>query len=95
MVPSTRRAILIGIIITIMFQMCGAVAICTYAAPIMTDSGSDLHPNEVAIIMLFIAQVATFISIFLVEIVGRKVINNYSICNVIISKYYSYIFFRF
>lgn len=72
-VPTTRKGILIGLVAIAMTQFCGSFAIINYTAAIFKDAGSTLHPNVCAMVIGVIQVLATFLSISLIDRVGRKV----------------------
>lgn len=57
----------------IIHDFCGAFTLVNYTAKIFVDSGSDLPPNESAIIVGVIQLIGTYVSTILVDRTGRKV----------------------
>lgn len=62
-----------GMAIMIIHDLCGAFTLVNYTAKIFVDSGSDLPPNESAIIVGVIQLIGTYVSTILVDRTGRKV----------------------
>lgn len=56
-------------------QFCGCFAMLNYTATIFSESGSTLEPNMAAIIVATIQLLGSYISVQMVERLGRKVIS--------------------
>lgn len=72
-VPTTIKAIIIGMVGISMVQLSGSRAISNYAAIIFAAAGTDIPPNVCAVIIGIIALVASIIAISLVDTLGRRV----------------------
>lgn len=72
---SARKAIFIGAVLVWLNQFCGCFAMLNYTANIFAESGSNLSPNMSAIIVGVIQLFGAWISTFLVDRAGRKVLN--------------------
>lgn len=75
-IASTRKGILIGIILVVMTHFCGLFVILNYTSNIFKNIGSNLSPNNCAIIVGLIQFIGSFFSNFLVDRLGRKVSTN-------------------
>lgn len=71
---STRRAILLGVLLMAMTQFCGSFAIINYSATIFALAGSTLHPNVSAMVVAALQVLSTVTFASLVGRVGRKVL---------------------
>ncbi|XP_062545777.1 facilitated trehalose transporter Tret1-like [Armigeres subalbatus] len=69
-----RKGLGIGLFLMGLNQLCGALAIITYAANIFKESGSDLSPNVSSIIVALIQLIGTIVSFTLVDNLGRKIL---------------------
>lgn len=54
-------------------DFCGAFTMIQYTGKIFADSGSELPPNESAVIVGVIQLIGTYVSTLFVDRVGRKV----------------------
>lgn len=68
-----RKAFLIGILLAVLNQFCGCIAMSNYTANIFKESGSTLPPNLSAIVVGAIQFIGSFIATNLVDRAGRKV----------------------
>lgn len=68
-----RKALLIGIGLATLNQLCGYVPMSAYTANIFKESGSTLSPNASSIIVTVIQFIGSIVSTALVDRVGRKV----------------------
>lgn len=68
-----RKAMIIGITLAALNQLSGCFAMISYAASIFEAAGSTLAPNTSAIIIGVIQLLASFNSIYLIDVAGRKV----------------------
>lgn len=57
----------------IIHDFCGAFTMVNYTGKIFAESGSNLPPNESAVIVGVIQLIGTYISTLFVDRVGRKV----------------------
>jgi hypothetical protein len=64
---------MIGLFLMFLNQFSGSFAIMVYTADIFRKSGSDLTPNESAIIVAVIQLLGVYVSTICVEKCGRKV----------------------
>lgn len=81
---SSRKALIIGIVLVTVNQLCGCFAFINYTAEIFQQSGSSLSPNMSAIIIAAIQLAGSVISIFIVEKITRKLLYSLSCCGTII-----------
>lgn len=70
--PIPRKALIIGIVLVIVNQLCGCFAFINYAAEIFEKSGSSLHPSISAIIVAFIQLLGSVVSALITERMARK-----------------------
>lgn len=70
-----RKSFLIGIVLAILNQFCGCIAMSNYTANIFKESGSSLSPNTSAIVVGIIQLIGSLIATNLVDRAGRKVYN--------------------
>jgi MFS family permease len=70
--PASRRALIIGIVLVIVNQMCGCFAFINYTAEIFATSGSTLSPSTSAIVVAFIQLFGSFVSTLITERTTRK-----------------------
>lgn len=71
---SAKKAITIGVVLVWLNQFCGCFAMLNYTANIFAESGSNLPPNMSAIIVGIIQLVGAYMSTFLVDRAGRKIL---------------------
>lgn len=71
---TTRRGILLGVLLMAMTQFCGSFAIVNYSASIFEAAGSTLHPNVCGMIVAALQSLSTVVFISLIDRVGRKVL---------------------
>lgn len=71
---SARKAITIGVVLVWLNQFCGCFAMLNYTANIFAESGSNLSPNMSAIIVGIIQLFGAYMSTFLVDRAGRKIL---------------------
>lgn len=69
----SRKALLIGLVLVSLNQLCGCFAMINYTANIFAESGSNLSPNMSAIVVGIIELFGAYISTILVDRAGRKV----------------------
>lgn len=69
-----RRAILIGVVLAALNQLCGAFAMLNYTAYVFKESGSNMSENESAIVVGVISILGSYLSTVLVDRSGRKVL---------------------
>lgn len=74
---TVQKALTIGLVMVILNQFSGVVAMLTYTASIFQEAGSNIHPNISSIIVAFIQLVSTVFASFAVDRAGRKV-NNFT-----------------
>lgn len=68
-----RKAMVIGLVLATLNQLCGCFAMINYTAQIFQESGSDLSPNASAIVIGIIQLFGAYVSTILVDRAGRKV----------------------
>lgn len=68
------KAMLIGIVLASISQLCGCFAMLQYTANIFQEAGSSMSPNVSAIIVASILVFGSFFATFLVDRAGRKVL---------------------
>lgn len=68
-----RKAMLIGIILALLNQLCGCFAMLQYTAQIFADAGSSLSPNVSAIFVGVVQLIGSSVATNLVDRAGRKV----------------------
>lgn len=68
-----RKAFIIGIVLSLVNQLCGCFAILNYTANIFEESGSNLSPNTSAIVVGVIQLLGSYVATILVDRAGRKV----------------------
>ena len=71
--PQAKKGLIIGLFLMFLNQFSGSFAIMVYTADIFRKSGSDLSPNESAIIVAVIQLIGVYVSTMCVEKCGRKV----------------------
>lgn len=67
------KAMLIGIVIASISQLCGCFAMLQYTENIFQDAGSSMSPAVSAIVVAAILVLGSSFSTFLVDRAGRKV----------------------
>lgn len=78
MVNPGKKALLIGIGLSVLNQFCGCLAMLYYTATIFKDAGSTMEPNSAAIVVGSIQFFGSFITTNLIDRAGRKVMQNLS-----------------
>lgn len=73
MVNPGRRAFIIGVGLSILYEFCGAIAMLNYSAIIFKETGSSMSPNMSAIVIGTIQLVGSIVTTNLVDRAGRKV----------------------
>lgn len=68
------RPLFVCLGIMFVHDFCGAFTMVNYTGKIFADSGSQLPPNESAVIVGIIMLIGTYMSTLLVDRIGRKVI---------------------
>lgn len=68
-----QKAIIIGVVLVVMNQFTGVVAMLSYTAYIFEEAGSSLSPNMSALVIGVIQVVGNVIATILVDRSGRKV----------------------
>jgi MFS family permease len=81
---SSRKALIIGIVLVTVNQLCGCFAFINYTAEIFRQSGSSLSPNESAIIIAFIQLIGSGVSTVLIERWTRKFLFTLSCCGTVL-----------
>lgn len=74
MTPAAKKGLLIGIVLMTLNQFSGCFAFVNYSATIFEVAQSGLHPNDSTIIIGFIQLVGTYVSLYLVDKSGRKIL---------------------
>lgn len=67
------KAMTIGLVLAALNQFCGVFAMLNYTAQIFKESGSDMDPNMSSIVVGFVQLLGDFVSMYLVDRLGRKV----------------------
>lgn len=70
--PAAKKAIFIGIMLTIGNQMCGAWPLMTYTQAIFHEAGSSVSPNVCAIVASISQLTANLFAALLAERIDRK-----------------------
>lgn len=68
-----KKAMTIGLVVSVLNQLSGCVAMLSYTANIFKEAGSALSPNLSAIVVGAIQFVGTCVLVSLVDRTGRKV----------------------
>lgn len=68
-----RKAMMIGIVLASIQQLCGCFAMLQYTVSIFEQSGSAMSPNMSAIVVAAIQVLGSYFATFLVDRAGRKV----------------------
>lgn len=68
-----RKSMLISIVLVVLNQLCGCFAMLNYTSKFFADAGSALSPNVAAIIVGVIQLISSYITLILVDRLGRKV----------------------
>lgn len=71
--PPTPKALIIGLALASLNQLCGCFAMLNYTANVFEEAGSNLSSNMCAIIIGVITILGSYISTTLVDRAGRKV----------------------
>lgn len=69
-----QRAMTIGVVLVALNQFSGCVALLNYTATIFQEAGSNMSPNDSAIVVGAIQVFGTIIAANLVDRAGRKVV---------------------
>ncbi|XP_031622892.1 facilitated trehalose transporter Tret1-like [Contarinia nasturtii] len=67
-----KNAMMIGIVLVLLNQFCGCVAMLNYTAKIFKDAGSNMDPNMSAIVVGIIQLIGSYVTTNLVDRAGRK-----------------------
>lgn len=67
-----RKALVIGVALITMHELCGFFTMLNYTALIFRESGSTISPNFSAIIVGVIQLLGTYVATFFVDQFGRK-----------------------
>lgn len=70
----TRRALIIGFVLSANLQFCGIFAVVSYTVNIFQDAGSDLSPNMAAIVIGALQLAGSCASSLLIDKAGRKIL---------------------
>lgn len=70
---SVCKPVVIAIMILLIMDFCGVFCMISYTAKIFTESGTEFHPNQAAVVVGFIQLIGTYVSTITVDHVGRKV----------------------
>jgi ABC-type multidrug transport system fused ATPase/permease subunit len=76
--PAAKKALIIGIVLVAVNQLCGAFAFINYTAEIFMESGSSLSPNMSAIIVAIIQVAGSTGSAFAIGSMSRKLLYAFS-----------------
>ncbi|XP_055641728.1 facilitated trehalose transporter Tret1-like [Toxorhynchites rutilus septentrionalis] len=71
---STKKAIMIGMVLVTLNQFSGCFALINYTAQIFADAGSDMDPNVAAIVVGAIQIGGSYVSTMVVDRCRRKVL---------------------
>lgn len=80
---TSRKALIIGIVLVVVNQLCGCFAFINYTAEIFAQSGSSLSPSVSAIIVAFIQLFGSVVSTLITERLTRKTLYVLSCCGTI------------
>ncbi|XP_031623073.1 facilitated trehalose transporter Tret1-like [Contarinia nasturtii] len=67
-----RKAMIIGIVLAVLNQLCGCFAMLQYTANIFEEAGSTMVPNMSAIVVAVIQLIGSYVATILVDRAGRK-----------------------
>lgn len=70
----TRRALIIGFVLSANLQFCGLFAVLTYTVNIFQEAGSDLSPNIATILIGALQLSGSCASSLLIDKAGRKIL---------------------
>lgn len=70
---SVCKPVVIAIMILLIMDFCGVFCMISYTAKIFTESGTEFHPNQAAVVVGIIQLIGTYVSTITVDHVGRKV----------------------
>lgn len=82
-----KKAMLIGIVLVLLNQFCGCIAMLNYTAKIFKDAGSNMDPNMSAIVVGFIQLIGSYVASVFVDRAGRKV----RFFSLILAKYWIFL----
>lgn len=71
---TARKALIIGVVLAALNQLCGCFAMVNYTASIFRESNSNLEPNMSAIVVGAIQLFGSYVATNLVDRAGRKVL---------------------
>lgn len=71
--PEARLGLLMAVFLSIFVQFTGLFLLMQFAAPIFAQSGSNLAPNDAAIVTAGLQIVGNLIPMLLIDKFGRKV----------------------
>lgn len=72
--PAAKKALFIGIVLSLFNQLCGCFAMVNYTTKIFADAGSTLPPSQASIIIGLVQLLANCLATILVDRAGRKVL---------------------
>ncbi|XP_055308413.1 facilitated trehalose transporter Tret1-like [Sitodiplosis mosellana] len=72
MTGSGKKAMIIGIVLAALNQLCGCFAMLQYTANIFKEAGSNMSPNMSAIVVGVIQLLGSYVASALVDRAGRK-----------------------
>lgn len=72
--PISRRGMSIGITLMMLNIFTGPFILINYSASIFKFSGSNMDPNNSAIIMMCVQLIGTYVSTFIVDKFGRRIL---------------------
>lgn len=75
---ATRRGVSISVVLLVISQLCGVLAILNYTASIFAEAGISLDPNYAACIVAGLQFIGSYLSTVLTERLGRKVCSCYT-----------------
>lgn len=67
------KAIIIGLVLALLDQLCGVFAMLNYTANVFEEAGSSMSANKSAIVVGAICTIGSYVSTYLVDRAGRKV----------------------
>lgn len=79
-----RRAILIGVVLVLVNQLCGAFVLISYTSAVFEESGSTLSPNASSIVIALIQLIGSYVSTLAIDRIPRKILYSLSAMGTIV-----------
>lgn len=73
-----RKAIIIGIVLVLVNQLCGAFVLVSYTSAVFTESGSSLSTNTSSIVIALIQLLGSYASTLAIDRIPRKILYSLS-----------------